>query len=171
MVPTVEMDPVCLTIRAGKQDDVHPLDSQERSMHRLQHFLDSRLIKSARLLEALTQSARTRLAPTVAEHCWVSAIRGKTLIVVTDSSSWAVPIRYQQHELLKQLNEQFPAELQQTLTRLKIKVAILPNGAKKLMSNPHLSPDNARKLASAADGISDAGLRSALKKLARRGMN
>lgn len=138
-------------------------------MRLFKHYLDSRLIQRARLLQSLTHSVRSRLAPVVAEHCWVAGIQNNTLIILTDSSSWAVSIRYQQHELLKLLNSEYRPELEQTLKRLKIKVITLPNGRKKTISKPRLSQSSARLIASAADAIRDPGLSVALKRLADHG--
>jgi hypothetical protein len=88
---------------------------------------------------------------------------------LTDSSSWAVSIRYQQHEILKLLNSEFRPELQQTLKRLKIKVVSLPNGRKKTISKLHLSQSSARLIAATADAIQDPGLSVALRRLADHG--
>jgi hypothetical protein len=89
----------------------------------LEHFIDSRLLKRLRLLEALTCAIRPLLPAAGAEHCWVVDVREGTLLVLTDSANWAVSVRYQQRELLKQLNDQFHPELASPLQRVKIRVS------------------------------------------------
>ena len=138
-------------------------------MHPLTRFLDSKLIQRSQLLQTLTHRARSRVSPTVAKHCWVAGIHSDVLVVLTDSSSWAVSIRYQQHEILKLLNSEFHMELEQTLKRLKIKVVSLPNGGKKTISKPRLSESSARLIATAAETIQDPELSIALKRLAQHG--
>ncbi len=127
------------------------------------------LIHKARFHHQLTISARSRLPAPLAAHFWVGGYSGRTLIVVTDSSHWATPIRYQQHELLKQINEEFGAQLKETLIRLKIKVVSGTYGDKKPINRPVLSHSNARQLASLASTIADPELKSALQSLAKRG--
>ncbi len=138
-------------------------------MHPLKRFVNSKLIQRSQLLQTLTQSARSRVSPMVAKHCWVAGIHSDVLVVLTDSSSWAVSIRYQQHEILKLLNSEFHMELEQTLKRLKIKVVSLPNGGKKTISKPRLSESSARLIATAAETIQDPELSIALKRLAQHG--
>ena len=138
-------------------------------MRPFKHYLDHKLIQRSRLLQTLTHSARSRISPAVAEHCWVAGIHDNVLVVLTDSSSWAVAIRYQQHEILKLINSEYRMELEQTLKRLKIKVVSLPNGRKKTISKPRLSGSSAYLIAAAADTIRDPGLRAALKRLAQHG--
>ena len=90
-------------------------------------------------------------------------------MIITDSGNWVVSIRYQQHELLKQLNCEFRGELRNTLKRMKIKVAALPVREQKPTCKLSLSKQNAQYLASAAAAITDPDLRAALLQLAMRG--
>ena len=138
-------------------------------MHQFKHYLDSQLSQRARLLQSLTLSVRSRIAPLVAEHCWVAGVHNDTLVILTDSGNWAVSIRYQQHEILKWLNAEYHLELEQTLKRLKLKVISLPSGGKNTISKPRLSQSSAQLIASAADAIQDRGLRFALRRLADHG--
>lgn len=137
-------------------------------MDHLNKFLDPGLIHQARFVQTATAALRRGLPSAAAQHCWVGRIRDNALVVITDSSTWVVSIRYQQHELLKQLNAEFCAELQQPLTRLKIKVRASPTATQKPLSRPRISPDSSRHLLSAAAGIGDPDLRAALERLARR---
>ncbi len=138
-------------------------------MRLCKHFLDHKLIQRSQLLQTLTHSVRSRISPAGAEHCWVAGVHNNVLVVLTDSSTWAVAIRYQQREILKLINSEFRPELEQTLKRLKIKVVSLPSGRKKTISKPQLSRSSARLIAVTAKTIQDPGLRVALRRLADRG--
>lgn len=140
-------------------------------MHSLKNLINPKLIEKAYFYQQLTLSLRSRLPEPLAKHCWVGGFRGNTLIVVTDSSHWATPIRYQQHELLKQINEEFGPQLHETLIRLKIKVVSGTYGSKKPIKRPELSASNAHRLASLASTMADPELKSALLSLAKRGQD
>jgi hypothetical protein len=112
----------------------------------------------------LTLSLRSRLPDPGAQHCWVGGIHDHTLVIVTDSANWAVPIRYQQFELLKQINSEF----QQNLKRLRIRVSNPTYREKSPANRPALSSQSAQQLASVAATIDDQGLKTALLRLASR---
>ncbi len=129
----------------------------------LECFIDSGLLRRLRLLEALTGAIRPLLPGAGAQHCWVVDVRGRTLVVLTDSASWAVSIRYQQRELLKQLNDQFRLELGGTLERVKIRVAHhsdrpdagspAPSRDTTARRPPRRPPDSERELAAILDSL------------------
>lgn len=137
-------------------------------MDTLTSFFNSRLIRQARLLEAMTSRLRLHLSTQVGEHCWVGGVRDQTLVVITDSASFAVAAHYQQHDILKRINADFQADLPMPLIKFKTKVAKRPRTTEKRLARPTLSTDSARGLESAADNIADLELKSALTKLARR---
>lgn len=95
-------------------------------MQSLKGLLNANLVRQAQLFEAMTKSLRRRLSVEAAAHCWIGGMRDQTLVVVTDSASFAVAAHYQQHEILKEINSEFRAELAAPLTRLKTKVAKTP---------------------------------------------
>ncbi len=138
-------------------------------MHRLNQYINKDLLRHARLLHAMTLSIATKLPDPVADHCWVGGINAETLVIITDSGNWVVSVRYQQHELLKQLNCEFRSELNQTLKRVKVKVSVFPRSENKPSHKPSLSTRNAQLLASTASNISDPDIREALLHLAMRG--
>ena len=138
-------------------------------MHPLNQYINKDLLRHARLLHAMTLSISTKLPDPVADHCWVGGINGETLVIITDSGNWVVSVRYQQHELLKQLNCEFRSELGQTLKRVKIKVSVFLRSEKKPTRKPSLSMQNAQLLASTASNINDPDIRGALLHLAMRG--
>lgn len=133
-------------------------------MQQIDRYLDQDLIRQAQFLHVLTQSLRSRLPATVSAHCWAGGIRDHTLVVITDSANWALPIRYQQYELLKQLNTEF----QQNLTQVKIKVANITYQREKPANRPNISLQSAQHLASTASTMQDSGLKSALLRLSKR---
>jgi hypothetical protein len=133
-------------------------------MQSVKQFLDKDIVKQAKFLHLVTLSLRSRLPALSAEHCWAAAMRDHTLVVVTDSANWVIPIRYQQFELLKQLNSEF----QQNLKQIRIKVSSPLYRAKNPIDRPTLSRHNAQQLTSVASTIDDKGLKSALLRLAKR---
>ncbi|MEN8128696.1 MAG: DciA family protein [Pseudomonadota bacterium] len=133
-------------------------------MQQINRYIDQDLIRQAQFLHVLTQSLRLRLPVTVRAHCWAGGIRDNTLVVITDSANWAVPIRYQQYELLKQLNTEF----QQNLKRVKIKVTNIAYQRKKPANRPSISLQSAQHLASTASTMQDSELKSALLRLSKR---
>jgi hypothetical protein len=138
-------------------------------MNTLRSFFNAGLLRQASLLEAMTSRLRLHLPTQIAQHCWVGGVRNRTLVVITDSASFAVAAYYRQHDILKRINADFQTDLPAPLIRLKTKVAKRPSATKKPWARPTLSTDNARGIKSVAVNIADSELKSALNKLARRG--
>lgn len=95
-------------------------------MKKLGANFDQELLKRARLLERMTASARSRLPRHLAEHCWVGACDGTRLTLITDNAAFTTPIHYQQQEIVKQLNEEFAAELGCRLKKAAVRVSRFP---------------------------------------------
>lgn len=133
-------------------------------MQQINRYLDKDLIRQAQFLHVLTESLRSRLPITVGAHCWAGGIRDNTLVVITDSANWTIPIRYQQYELLKQINSEF----QKNLKRVKIKVVNIAYQREKPANRPSISVQSAQHLASIASTMQDSGLKSALLRLSKR---
>jgi len=88
------------------------------------------------------------------------------MLVHIDSTAWATRLRYQSPQLLRCLHRH-PSLAQ--LRRIEIRVTPL---AQPVSSSPQpatLSAANAAIIDSTADSLSDPNLRTALKRLARRG--
>ena len=64
----------------------------------------------------------SRLPSNYHQHCWLMDISNNVALVAVDSADIATALRYQQHELLKQINEEFKCDLNTPLKRIKIKV-------------------------------------------------
>lgn len=125
-------------------------------MRPLNQLIDRNLIRKARALQDMTLSLRSRLSAPLAEHCWAAGWQDKTLIVITDSGAWATGIRYQQHELLKQINAEFRLDLK----RMKIRIA---RGPLPKSAPPVLAPRRP------ANRSVETDLQALLTRLARRG--
>jgi len=90
--------------------------------------LHPELHRRARLLAEMTASARSRLAPNLAPHCWISNFDGPCVTLVTDEPCLAIHLRHQQREIIKQLNEEFALRLHQNFTRIRVRVSSQPIG-------------------------------------------
>ena len=99
-------------------------------MRPIQSLIDTKFLTKAQYIESLTTSVRSRLSPELRDYCWVADIIGNCLILITDSAERATVLRYQQHELVKQINEEFTLSLACPVKRAKIKIdyklALLP---------------------------------------------
>ena len=133
-------------------------------MQSISQLLNKDIIKQAKFLHLVTLSLRSMLNTPVAEHCWAAGMQDHTLVVVTDSANWVIPIRYQQFEILKQLNSEF----RQDLKRIRIKVSNPPYTSNIRPNRPKLSSQSAQQLTSVASNIDDKALGSALLRLASR---
>ena len=91
-------------------------------MRPIHTLIDTKYLTKARYITSLTTSVRSRLSPELRDFCWVVDIIGNCLVVVTDRPEHATVLRYQQHELLKQINEEFTSSLSVPVRRIKIKV-------------------------------------------------
>lgn len=138
-------------------------------MHDLKHFIDPQLIDRLRTMDRLTACARSVLSRELAQHCWATRVEGTTLYLVANAASWATPIRYQQHEILKQVNAEFGHILARPVTRVRIKLSQERPPATESESRRVSVPDTAaRSLETAARAVADPELSSALLRLAGR---
>jgi len=88
------------------------------------------------------------------------------MLVHIDSTAWATRLRYQSPQLLRCLHRH-PSLAQ--LRRIEIRVTPLAQPASSSPQPATLSAANAAIIDSTADSLSDPNLRTALKRLARRG--
>ncbi len=94
------------------------MKSPMRPIHSL---IDAKLLNRTQNVQYLTDSLHSRLSFELRQHCWVIDIIGNTLVIITDNAERATILRYQQHEILKQINEEFSDSLQVPVRRIKIK--------------------------------------------------
>tara|TARA_R110002049_G_scaffold182041_2_gene349698 strand:- start:118676 stop:119083 length:408 start_codon:yes stop_codon:yes gene_type:complete len=95
------------------------MKSPMRPIHSL---IDSKLLNRTQIVQSLTNSLHSRLSSELRQHCWVIDIIGNTLVLITDNADRATTLRYQQHELLKQVNEEFSGSLEVPVRRMKVKI-------------------------------------------------
>jgi len=100
-----------------------------------------------------------------AAHCFLANINNQTIVIHTDSASYASLLRFQANTLCKALSE----HTSQNVTKLEVKVK--PSFQAIQPSNPNpfsLPSDAADCLSQTADNLDDGPLKVALQKLAQR---
>ena len=92
------------------------------TMHPIHTLIDKKYLQRAKNIQSLTTSIHSRLPSKLHRHCWLVSLDNNALNIVTDSPERAATIRYQQHEIVKQVNEEFAATLSTPIKKLKIKI-------------------------------------------------
>jgi len=92
------------------------------TMRPIHSLIEAKLLNRTQNIQSLTTSLHSRLSNELRHHCWVVDVIGNTLILITDNAERATILRYQQHELVKQINEEFGHTLTTRIRRLKIKI-------------------------------------------------
>ena len=124
------------------------------------------LLERALYFEALSRILREVLDPALAEHITLANLRGDTAIVAADTPAWLTKIRYQAPAILQQLKRQ-PGL--QAINKVQFKV--LPSDqlqTSQPVRRATISPTSAQILESAAEGITDPDLATALRRLSRQ---
>jgi hypothetical protein len=126
------------------------------------------LVARARILMDLQVLLDELLPAPLNEHCRVLAIRDETLILATNSPVWAARLRFHAPLLVKQLSSHQNVNLRTVRVRVRPpEKATLPAPARRQAA---LRPGKAgaAALKQAAQTVSDAGLKTALLRLANR---
>lgn len=135
------------------------------------HLLDrseaSRLLSRARALGELNALVHELILAPLNGHCRVLALRDETLILAADSPVWAARLRYQTVELVKQLAGVSSVKLRTVQVRVRAPDSH-PSGRRIAPLRQPFSGKNSLVLKQAARGVSDAGLKAALLRLASR---
>ena len=92
------------------------------TMHPIRSLINEKYLQRVKNVQSLTASFHSRLPSNLHHHCWLVSLENNTLHIVTDSPERAAIIRYQQHEIIKQINEEFSSSLSTTIKKLKIKI-------------------------------------------------
>lgn len=107
-------------------------------MRPIQSLIDKRYAAKSAFLHSLTESVRSRVPSDLRAFVWVADIDHDCIIIATDLAERATMLRYQQHEIVKQINEEFKGKLIKPLRRIKTKVdykltqiKLQPNEVKK----------------------------------------
>jgi len=138
-------------------------------MQKFSSYISSDLQKKAKLLHRLTLSIRMQLPEDLARHCWVASIENRTLTIITDDPNRASIIRFQQREILKQLNQELSLTVKEYLNQIKVKICNIISGANQPTKAHYLTSQGAENIKQTAKDIKDLELRKALEKLANRG--
>ena len=92
------------------------------TMHPIHSLIDKKYLERAKNIQSLTASIHSRLPSKLHRYCWLVSLDNNTLHIVTNSPERAATIRYQQHEIVKQINEEFAATLSAPIKKLRIKI-------------------------------------------------
>jgi len=117
-------------------------------------------------IRLIGHSLDSLLPPRLRAHCAPAGIEGNELVLIADSGTWATQLRYQQQQILKQLN----ADLGLNLRRLRVRIAPRASTRERRQVPPRqISPGAARTLKEAARSMPDRALGEILLRLARKG--
>ena len=140
-------------------------------MQKFSSYISVDLQKKAKLLHRLTLSIRMQLPEDLASHCWVAGIDNRTLTIVTDDPNRASIIRFQQREILKQLNQELSLTVKEYLNQIKVKIGNVISGANHPTKAEVLSSNSAKHIERSAKDIKDLELQKAMQRLAKRSKN
>ncbi|MGH8398071.1 MAG: DciA family protein [Gammaproteobacteria bacterium] len=121
------------------------------------------LTAQARQLTRLRDKLRRQLPPALASHCLGAELEAGTLVIYMDSAAAAMPVRYQQRELIHKLAGDH-------LSCTAIKVQILPEpplAPEAKPVRPALSDPVRQILENTAANLEEGRLSDSLKRLAR----
>jgi len=110
-------------------------------MRTINSCIEPNILKKTKEIQLLSLSIHSRLPSKFHAHCWLIEIKDSVAVIVADSADIATALRYQQHELLKQINEELAAQLITPIKRVKIKV-ITPQHASLGAPKTRPAPDN-----------------------------
>jgi hypothetical protein len=99
-------------------------------------------------------------------HCRLLAVRGEILVLAADSPVWAARLRFHAPQLVKQLNHTQTVTLHTIQIRVRPPERIVP--AQRRQSMARRSKNSTTALQQVAQTVSDAGLKTALLRLANR---
>ena len=88
----------------------------------IQALIDPTVARKTRFLSRLTASIHSRLPQNLAQRCWVSGLGARSITITADSAETCSQIRHHQHEICKQVNEEFGKYLDQSVMKLRLKV-------------------------------------------------
>ena len=138
-------------------------------MQKLSSYISADLQNKAKLLHRLTLSIRMQLPEDLAKHCWVAGIDNRTLTIITNDPNRASIIRFQQREILKQLNQELSLTVKEYLNQIKVKIGSVISGGNHPIKVENLTAGSADLINQCAKDIKDLELQNALQHLALRG--
>jgi hypothetical protein len=128
------------------------------------------LLEHAHYLQALTRVLREAIDPVLAEHITIANIRENTAIVAADTPAWLSKIRYMAPIILTILKQQSNLA---DLRKIQFKIqppneTLAAEQASIEQRRATLSSASSKVLESAASGIHDPELASALRRLSQQ---
>lgn len=132
---------------------------------RASRYMPRQWLDRVREIRHLDHSLKFLLPEPLRDHCWPAGISGRQLTLVTDSSTWATQLRYQQQQILKQIN----SDLGLKLNKLRVRISTRRIYHKKQWPPRRLSTHNAEMIRAGARSIPDPEVREALLRLANKG--
>ena len=133
-------------------------------MRSLDNFLSNELKQKVRDQKGINTIIQHGLPAPLNQHVWFCSLKNGVLKLQTDNPTWATQLRYQQHELIKQLNTDPALRIKKCIVTISPK----PFGPKNPPNKPtRLSPSAKQSIRSAAKTLSDPGLRELFEKFAR----
>ncbi len=125
------------------------------------------LLEQAHYFQALTRTLRDAIDPILGEHITIANIRENTAIVAADTPAWLSKIRYMAPTILAILKQQSGlADLRKI--QFKVQPPTEPATPDREVRRASLSSASSKVLESAASGIRDLELASALRRLSRQ---
>lgn len=125
------------------------------------------LLEQAHYLQALTRVLREAIDPVLADHITVANIRENTAVVAADTPAWLSKIRYMAPTILAILKQQSGLTDLRKI-QFKVQPTIEPAIPDQEIRRASLSSASSKVLESAASGIHDPELASALRRLSRQ---
>jgi hypothetical protein len=129
----------------------------------------ARLMAGASALAKLDAMVHDLLPPPLDEHCRVMSLRGDALVMAVDSPVWAARLRFHAPKLVKQLAGIQTVKLR--TVQVRVRPVDPPPAPQQKLNTPGLTAGNALALEQTAQGVSDAGLKAALLRIAARKRN
>jgi hypothetical protein len=139
--------------------------TKSSSPNRASRFLPRQWAERLQELRLLDHSLKYYLPEPLRSHCWPAGITGNQLTLVTDSSTWATQLRYQQQQLLKQVN----TDLGLKLIKLRVRISSRQIYRRKVWPARHMTQKSADLIKQGAMSVPDPDLRAALLRLAEKG--
>ncbi len=133
-------------------------------MRKLSSYINKDLQHQAKYLHRLTLSLRMHLPEDLANHCWVANVENRILTIVTDDPSRASALRFQQLEILKQLNSEL-STVNEYLNQIKVSISKYTSGIKSPTEKRFLYPKNDDPIKKSTGAIKHLALKNTLQKL------
>ncbi|HID83471.1 MAG TPA: DUF721 domain-containing protein [Chromatiales bacterium] len=135
-------------------------------MQPLKHYIGTELKEKAQANHLLNTVLKRLLPSPLNQHVWVVGIEKNSLQLMTDRAVWATRLRYQQRELLKQIN----SDPDLKLTEIEITVSSQASRISKhdQLQRKTLTTSAKKAIRNAALTVTDEEIRTIFEKIATR---